>query len=286
MEIGVGIPSAVPGANAHQVLEAAQRAERHGFASLGVIDRLVYPNYEPLVTLAAVAAVTQRVRLTTAVLIAPYRLNAALLAKQAATIDVLSGGRLVLGLAIGARGDDYEASGVSTAGRGQRLDEMLAEMDRVWAGEERGIAGAIGPSPVNGRPTIITGGNAGAAFERAARHGDGWIAGGGTPDGYETSVQRMQDAWQAVGRSGAPRMMAMAYCALGPNARHAAGTWVRSYYGFAGAYAETVLGRVAVDADGVAEMGKRYADAGCEELILFPCSAEPEQVDMLADVLL
>jgi alkanesulfonate monooxygenase SsuD/methylene tetrahydromethanopterin reductase-like flavin-dependent oxidoreductase (luciferase family) len=281
-----GIPSAVPGASAAQVLESAKRAEALGFASLGVIDRLVYPNLEPLVTLAAAAAVTERIRLTTAVLIAPYRQNAALLAKQAASVDVLSGGRLVLGIAIGARADDYEASGVSPQGRGRRLEEMLEEMNRVWAGEERGFAGAIGPSPPNGRPAIVTGGNADAAFERAARHGDGWIAGGGTPDGYDRSVEKMRDAWRLAGRTGTPTMMAMAYCALGPNARAAGDAWVHSYYGFAGAYAETVARRVAVDAEGLRELQQRYADAGCDELILFPCSADPEQVDMLADAVL
>lgn len=286
MDIGVGIPSAVPAASAHEVLEAARRAERHGFASIGAIDRLVYPNYEPLIALAAAAAVTERVRLTTAVLIVPYRQNAALLAKQAASIDALSGGRLVLGVAIGARSDDYEASGVPTHGRGRRLDEMLHEMDRIWAGEERGIAGAIGPEPVNGRPTLVTGGNADAAFERAARHGDGWIAGGGTPQGYETSVEKMQAAWQAANRSGSPRMMAMAYCALGPAARDAADAWVHSYYGFAGAYADTVAARVATDQGALRDMVQRYADAGCQELLLFPCSAEPDQVDLLAEAVL
>lgn len=286
MDIGVGIPSAVPAASAQEVLESARRAERHGFASIGAIDRLVYPNYEPLITLAAAAAVTERVRLTTAVLIVPYRQNAALLAKQAASIDALSGGRLVLGVAIGARADDYQASGVPTEGRGRRFDEMLDDMNRVWAGEERGIAGAIGPEPVKGRPTLVTGGNADVAFERAARHGDGWIAGGGTADGYETSVQRMQAAWQAADRSGSPRMMAMAYCALGPAARESADAWVHSYYGFAGAYADTVAARVATDPAAVRDMVQRYADAGCQELLLFPCSAEPDQIDLLAEAVL
>src|SRR2546423_11005399 len=112
MEIGIGLPAAIPGVDGRTVIEWARRADAQGFSWLGVIDRLVYPNYEPLIALAAAAAVTQRARLVTAVLLAPLHANSALLAKQAATIDRLSGGRLVLGLGVGSRPDDFDASGV------------------------------------------------------------------------------------------------------------------------------------------------------------------------------
>ena len=87
---------------------------------------------------------TERIGLTTSVLLAP-RANAALIAKQAATIHVLSDGRFVLGTAPGGRDDDFEAFGVSTKGRGKRLDEMLDLIKRLWAGEEVGYAGGVGP---------------------------------------------------------------------------------------------------------------------------------------------
>ena len=145
MKVGIGLPTTIPGVEPEQVLDWARRAEQAGFSSLGTLDRLVYPNYESLVSLAAVAAVTDSIGLLTGVLLLPYRQNAALVAKQAATVHKLSHGRLTLGVALGSREDDYEASGMSTRGRGQRLDEMLDRITRLWAGEKAGFAGGVGP---------------------------------------------------------------------------------------------------------------------------------------------
>ena len=117
MDIGIGLPSTIPGVTRDQELEWARRADARGFSTLGVIDRIVYSNLEPLIALAAAAAVTERIRLTTSILLGPTR-GAALLAKQAASVNLLSDGRLTLGLAPGGRADDYEAVGVDFGTRG------------------------------------------------------------------------------------------------------------------------------------------------------------------------
>src|SRR5215211_2305631 len=111
MDVGIGLPATIPGVEGDELTDWARAADDAGFSTLGVIDRLVYPNYEPLVALAAAAAVTERIRLMSAIAIVPFRESAALVAKQAATIHHLSGGRFVLGAAIGGREDDYDAAG-------------------------------------------------------------------------------------------------------------------------------------------------------------------------------
>src|SRR5918997_4234009 len=129
MDVGIGLPATIAGVGRDQLLEWALRADARGFSSLGTIDRIVYGNYEPLIALAAAAAVTERIKLATTILIAPNRQDGALLAKQAASVDALSGGRLVLGVAVGGREDDYEASGADFHTRGRVFDEMLEQ----WA---------------------------------------------------------------------------------------------------------------------------------------------------------
>ena len=285
MDVGIGLPATIRGVPGGQLLEWARRAEARGFSTLGTIDRLVYGNYESLVALAAAAAVTERIRLATTIMIAPYRANGALVAKQAASVHRLSGGRLVLGAAVGGREDDFTASGVDFHTRGRRFDEMLDEWSRIWAGEAFGTAGAIGPEPPGGGPPVLIGGSVDAAFERAARHA-GWAMGGGTPDQFTAGAAKLRDAWQAAGREGEPRTLSLAYFALGDDARGAADRYLLDYYGFLGDAAAMVAGSAATDAATVAGYVEAFRQAGCDELILFPCDPDPGQVDLLADAVL
>jgi alkanesulfonate monooxygenase SsuD/methylene tetrahydromethanopterin reductase-like flavin-dependent oxidoreductase (luciferase family) len=286
MDVGIGLPNAVPDTEGPALVDWARRAEEAGFSTLGTIGRLVYPNYDDLIALAAAAAVTSRIRLTSAILIAPLHLNAALLAKQAASIDRLSGGRFVLGVATGGRDDDYAASGITTQGRGRRLDEQLQEIKRVWGGEKRGTAGAIGPATASpGGPEIIVGGMAEAAFARAAKFGDGWIMGGGTPEMFAQGAQAVDQAWQSAGRSGKPRKLSLAYFGLGDRAREQASTYIKDYYGWLGEFADQIAAGAATSAEMVRGYVSAFEQAGCDELIICPTSSDPEQVSLLAEAI-
>lgn len=283
MEIGIGLPATIPGATGEQIIAWARAAESHGFSSLGVIDRLVYGNLEPLVTLGAAAAVTERITLMTSILLVPMRANAALLAKQAASVNRLSGGRLRLGMAVGGYEDDYEASGVPFAGRGRRFDEMLDEMTRIWAGEPRGFAGAIGPTPGLDRSQLIFGGMGRPTFRRVATKGGGWIAGSRGVEPFRHGAANVRRAWTEHGRVGEPRLMALPYFCLGPRAGAEAAAFLTDHYAIEGEAAHAVASSALTTVEAIQAAVAAYEAAGCDELILYPCSPDPLQVGLLAD---
>lgn len=277
MDVGVALPNAVPGATGAELTEWARRAEARGFSTLGTIDRVVYDNYEPLIALAAAGAVTERIGLSTTVLLAPLRTNAVELAKQARSVNALSGGRLTLGVGIGARDDDYELSGVELRGRGKRLDAMLEEMTRIWSGDE------VGPS-VAGAPRLIVGGHADASYARTARFGDGWISSGTGPDVAREGIGKAKAAWSEAGREGEPHLMALAYFSLGDCAEEDARDNLAHYYAWLGEdIANMIVGSAAKDAETVKQYLDAYEEAGCDELVFCPSSSDPQQVDLLAD---
>jgi alkanesulfonate monooxygenase SsuD/methylene tetrahydromethanopterin reductase-like flavin-dependent oxidoreductase (luciferase family) len=286
VDIGIGLPNTVPDTEGRTLIDWAKHAEEAGFSTLGTIGRLVYPNYEELVALSAAAAVTSQIRLTTGVLLAPLYTNSALFAKQAASLDRLSGGRLVLGLGLGGREDDFAASGVSTQGRGKRLEEQIAMMKRVWSGEEFGYAGAIGPPPArHGGPEIILGGASEATFRRVARLADGWIMGGGTPDMFAQAAAGVDQAWQDAGRPGRPRKLTLAYFGLGPEARSQAEGYLLHYYGWLGEIANMIAGGAAVSPEMVKSYVAAFEASGCDEIIFVPTASRLDQISLLADAI-
>ena len=277
MDVAIGLPNAVPGTTGKQLTEWARRAEARGFSSLGTIDRIAYSNYEPLTALAAAAAVTERIGLCTSVLLGPLHGNAAALAKQALSVHALSGERLTLGVGLGAREDDYELAGVDHRTRGEVLESMLPRIKELWEGDE------MGP-PTASPPKLMVGGAVDAAFARAARYGDGWIAGGVPPDQVTEMAAKVDAAWKAEGRDGEPRRMGLCYFALGDRAEEDAWASVGHYYSWLGEEtAGYIVGAAAKDADTVQQYVSAYAGAGLDELIMFPSSSDPDQVDLLAD---
>ncbi|WP_433558592.1 LLM class F420-dependent oxidoreductase [Pseudonocardia xinjiangensis] len=202
MKLGLGLPQRTGFDLRQDVINVAKAAEENGFASVWVFERLLFPTEptqglygypgldwpeayqsvaEPLVVLTAAAAVTERVRLGTSVLVAPmYR--PVQLAKSLATLDQISGGRLIAGLGTGWSEDEFAAVGVPLSGRGRELDQALDVFEAAWGPdpvsfEGRGIRldkAIFGPKPVSKIPVMFGGGTA-KVTERVARRGDGWL---------------------------------------------------------------------------------------------------------------
>jgi alkanesulfonate monooxygenase SsuD/methylene tetrahydromethanopterin reductase-like flavin-dependent oxidoreductase (luciferase family) len=273
MDIGIGLPATIPGVPGSAVVEWARRADGLGFSSLGTIDRLVYGNYEPLLALAAAAAVTGRIRLTTSILIAPLRGSGAMLAKQADAVHRLSGGRLTLGMAVGGRQDDYEAAGIDFHRRGRLFDEQLETLEQVYGAGDG--------------PEIIIGGTSDASYRRVGQYGAGWISGGGGAPAFAGGVEKARAAWAEAGRDGSPRVLSLGYYSLGPHAEENAATYLGHYYGFLpDEYVQMIVRAALTDEDAIREYVAGFVEAGCDELILFPCAPDALQVDLLARVVL
>lgn len=286
MNVAIGLPSTIPGASGASIVEWASRAEARGFSSLATLDRLVYPGYDPLVALSAAAAVTSRIGLLTSILITPLR-TTAVVAKQLASLDRLSEGRLTVGVALGGREDDYLAIGRTTSGRGAVLASQLEEFRRIWAGESpSGCTRGIGPEPWSaGGPPILLGAFTESAIRRGISHAAGWISGGLPPDQFRAVADSIKDGWRSSGREGEPRLLANTYFCLGADARATADAYIHDYYAFLGDQAAWVAAGAATEPVAVQAMVAAYADAGCDEILIHPCSSDPAQVDLLADAL-
>jgi alkanesulfonate monooxygenase SsuD/methylene tetrahydromethanopterin reductase-like flavin-dependent oxidoreductase (luciferase family) len=283
MDIGIGLPNPVPGTPGPRLVEWARRAEAAGFVSLATIDRIAYPSYESLTVLAAAAGATERIGLLTNVLLGPTR-NPVLLAKEAASVDQLSGGRLTLGLGIGSRQDDFDAVGQGFHDRGDRFDGDLELMHRVWKGElVNGAQKPIGPTPVKGTVPILIGGSVDKAIERTVKWGIGWTVGGAPPDQGALFADRVRKAWADAGREGKPKIVGLAYFGLGEEAEEKAMAYLGDYYGEMGKQFAQWIPKTPEALKGLVE---KFADFGFDELFLDPTSAELNQVDQAAEAIL
>lgn len=281
MTVGIGLPVSDPAV----LLEWARRVERGPFDTIAILDRLVYDNPEPMIGLAAIAAVTTRIRLQTEVVLAPLR-ETALLAKQSATLDRISNGRFTLGVGVGGRADDYLAAGADIHTRGKRLDTQLHRMRSLWAGEPfSDDVGPIGPGPArDGGPEVLIGGFAPAALARVARWADGFLGAGLPPAYMDAKFRAVERAWAEAGRAGEPRLVAQVNVALGPDAVVAeAERELRRYYAFTD-YVDGIASGMLRGAEAVRRAITAYTDLGAHEVILYCWSADPDQVDRLADI--
>jgi alkanesulfonate monooxygenase SsuD/methylene tetrahydromethanopterin reductase-like flavin-dependent oxidoreductase (luciferase family) len=287
MKIGIGLPNTIPGTDGLTIVEWARRAEELGFSTLATIDRIVYPSYESLVVLAAAAGATERIGLLTNVLLGPTR-NPVLLAKEAASLDRLSGGRFTLGASVGGREDDYTITGMEFHNRGKRWDEALELMHKAWRGEPiEGSPTPIGPSPTNGVSVpMLIGGTADKVIDRIVRYGIGWTVGGGGADRAKPMADKVREAWRAAGKPGEPRLVALNYYGLGPDAEQGIAAYLEDYYGFIGPWVKNMVAATPRTPEALREVARRFEDAGFDELLFDPTIPRLEQVDLLAQAVL
>lgn len=283
MQIGIGLPNTIDVAGPDMVAWA-RKAEERGFDYLATIDRIVYPTYDSLLSLAAAAGATTRIGLLTDILLAPAY-PTVWLAKATASLAAISGGRFTLGIGVGGRADDYAAMERPFERRGELMDSTLDLLVRSWSGDAvTGDDFPVGPTPPERRVPILIGGNVDAAVTRTVKYGDGWTMSGGGPDMAAGMVQQVREAWQQAGREGEPRLGVLAYYGLGDeDASRAA---LKRYYGFLGQWADAIADSAVRSPDAAKQTVQAFADVGITEIAFIPTVASLDEVDRLADAVL
>jgi alkanesulfonate monooxygenase SsuD/methylene tetrahydromethanopterin reductase-like flavin-dependent oxidoreductase (luciferase family) len=278
--------------NRELILDWCRRIDHGPYSSLALGERINFPNPEAMVTMAAAAAVTERVRLTFSILVLPMH-NEVLVAKQIATLDVLSEGRVTLGLGVGGRKEDYDAVGADfEIKRIARLEEQVVRMRRVWAGENvvEGALRCVEPAPVQeGGPELLAGAIMPKAIARAARWADGLtdFSFGPSLSEIEGKMTVARDAWEREGRDAPPRFVASFWYALGDGARNQLDDYLGRYMNFLGPELSKVLipTVTTTSAQQLKELAQALDEMGVDELILAPTTSDPEDVDRVADLL-
>jgi alkanesulfonate monooxygenase SsuD/methylene tetrahydromethanopterin reductase-like flavin-dependent oxidoreductase (luciferase family) len=287
VKIGIGLPNPVPKTEGHVLIDWAKRAEVAGFSGLVTIDRIAYPSYDSLTTLAAAAGATERISLMTNILLAPIY-PPVLLAKTSASIDQLSNGRFSLGLAPGGRPDDFEITGRDFHRRGRDYDTALDVMHKVWRGEVL----AQNSMPASPTPTqdqrvpILFGGTSQKTIERIVKWGAGWTAGGSQAAQSAPFAEGVRTAWSEAGRTGEPRLAALAYFSLGDDAEDASRQYLRDYYRFTGDFASMIAESALRSTSQLRDVAKAFENAGFTEFYFDPTVASLDQVDRLAEAVL
>jgi len=290
MELGICLPYMEHDYGRKQILEWCRAVDQGPFASLSCGERITGYTLEMRTLLAAAAAVTERVRIVPSLYVLPMH-SAVWAAKEVATLDVLSGGRVTLTVGVGGRESDYRAVGASFARRHQRMDEQVAEMRRIWAGEPP-FEGAdeVGPRPVQpGGPPILAGAMGPKAIRRAAEWAQGIYAFsmGGQADEIARMLDAAEAAWQEAGRSERPRRVAGFWYSLADDAETRLKQYVQMYLAIFGDEAARAVAKTMTrfDEPAILESIEAIRALGCDELILVPASAEISEVERIVPLI-
>ncbi len=284
MEVGICLPYMEHDYGRDEVLAWCRAIDDGPFSSLSCGERITGYTLEMRNVLAFAAAATSRVRIVPSLYVLPMH-SAVWAAKEVATLDLLSGGRVTLTVGVGGREYDYRAVGASFARRHQRMDDQVAEMRRIWSGEPP-FEGAddVGPRPLQaGGPPILAGAMGPKAIRRAAEWADGIYAFSmaGNADEIKRMFETAERAWRDAGRDRPPRRVGGFWYSLADDAEARLKGYVHMYLKIFGpqmaqAVADTMT-RFSPEA--VAEGIAGIEALGCDELILVPATAELGEVE-------
>lgn len=291
MKIGLCLPYMKPGLRRDDFLSWLRRVDTGPFHAVSCGERITGPTYDMRVLLAAACAVTERVRINATLYVLPMH-SAVRVAKEVATMDVLSGGRMTLTVGVGGRPQDYAAVGATFQGRFGRMDEQVAQMRRLWAGDPP-LPGLdpVGPAPLQaGGPPVLAGVMGPKSMARVAHWADGIYA--FSMNGEQAEVARMfamaDQAWQSAGRAARPYRLGGFWYTLAPDAGASKlRQYVYDYLKVAGDdIARAMAGAMTrCDEASVLEALDNMERAGCEEVFLVPATAELAEIDRLEALL-
>jgi alkanesulfonate monooxygenase SsuD/methylene tetrahydromethanopterin reductase-like flavin-dependent oxidoreductase (luciferase family) len=288
MDVGLAFPQMTPDLDRDRVRAWCRAVDDGPFSSISAGERIAFDNLDGFTLCTAAAALTDRVRVGFNVVVAPWHAPA-LLAKELASIDVLSGGRLDVAVGVGGREQDYDALGSPFSGRFQRLDDTVHELRRLWAGGEVVDGATVGPEPVQpGGPPLLCSGTGPKSLARAARWADGLTGFTMAADPAEAGAtfRLAEQAWTDAGRTAPPRRVTGSFAVLGPGAEDALGAFARRYLDvFGSGVAAWLTERMPLHGpEAVRTFLVGLAAEGCDEVVLVPGSSDPDQVRRFADV--
>ncbi len=281
------LPTMLPGLTRSLLLEWCDAVDTGAYRSLAVGERLAFDNLEMHTTLSFAAARTERVRIAPTLVILPMH-PVALAAKQLATLDVVSDGRVDIVVGVGGREQDFRCAERPVTNRHQMLDEQVAELRRLWAGgEAHEGAPAVGPPPVQPGGPIVLGSALGPkSMARAARWADGVMGFSLSPDTEEwvLTFGAVSAAWEAAGREERPRHSTSFWYSLDPDADHVLREYARRYLGVFGDGAADMMASLTTAAgpERIATALGRLNEAGCDEVYLVPTTIDPGHLDQVA----
>lgn len=285
----MNLPVMAPGLDRDTFALWCERIDAGLFASIAAGERISFYNPDLTATLAAAAVLTKRVKVVSGVFV-PMLHHPVMLAKQLATIDVLSGGRLVAGLGVGGRDQDYQSVDASLGKRLTRLAQSVETMRRVWRGEPV-VEGAlpVGPPPVQeGGPKLLAGSLMVESIAVASNWADGLCGFSFGPSAAEMELQfqAARRAWKERGRPN-PWLGTGFWYALGPNARMQIDAYLDRYLNFMAPIARDSVKKIciATTPQALKNAIQQAEDAGADDVLLVPTTSDPDDVHRVADIL-